>query len=316
MPQPGETGDQPRTGPDEPDERDHTRPAALLDQLQDDELREDDRTGVGGEGETERGGGDARCLRTEGGQTRLELSVAGEEHHEAQHAQLHHGPVPQQPLPAAATRLRRVLRHGVLDARHVGQPHGGDDTRQHQEHHGLDAEQQGEAPGPALVDDLTAEETADAQTQVLHEELEGEGTGPGGRRGTPDDHRGQGRLHHGLTGTERQRGQQDGHDPRGEPERERAGRCGDGGTHDHGHRTTSVDDPTGEGQRDEGTQGEGHERARGGHGAQTSHLRHIDVEERNREADAERGQRVPGLDPPHRSAHHLGHFSPALITED
>ena len=34
------------------------------------------------------------------GQPRLELSVAGEEEHEAQHAQLHHGPVPEQRPPA------------------------------------------------------------------------------------------------------------------------------------------------------------------------------------------------------------------------
>ena len=40
-------------------------------------------------------------------QTRLELPVAGEEHHEAQHAQLHHGPVPSSrlhALPGLATR--------------------------------------------------------------------------------------------------------------------------------------------------------------------------------------------------------------------
>ncbi len=314
MPQSREPGDEPRHGPDQPDERDHPRPAALLDQLEHDELRDDDRTGVGREREAEGGGGDPGGLGTEGGQTRLELSVAGEEHHEAQHAQLHHGLVPEQPLPAAAARLGRVLRHGVLDARHVRQPHAEDDPRQHQEHHGLDAEQQGEAAGPALVDDLTAEQTPDAQTQVLHEELQGEGTGPGGRRGAPHDHRGQRGLHHGLPGAERQGGQEDPRDAGGEPEGERTDRGGDGRPDDHGHRTASVDDPTGEGQRDESAQGEGHERARGGHGTQISHLRHIDVEERNREADAERGQRVPGLDPPHRSAHHLGHFSPAFET--
>ncbi len=82
--------------------------AAPLHEPQHQELGRDDDGRVGGEGDAEGRRLDAGGLRAVRGETRLELAVAGEEQHEAEHAQLHHGAVAEQ-RPHAAGRRCPVL---------------------------------------------------------------------------------------------------------------------------------------------------------------------------------------------------------------
>ena len=85
-------------------------------------------------------------------------------------------------------------------------------------------------------------------------------------------------------------------------------RGGDQGGEQHRQRAAPDDGPPGERQHDERGHGEDGEHEPRRHGTQTPHLRHIDVQVRDGEAEPERAECVAHLDPAHRCAHRPGHF--------
>jgi hypothetical protein len=155
---------------------------------------------------------------------------------------------------------------------------------------------------------VSTDQAAHTEPQVLQEELRREGARPRLRRGTVHDHRRERRLHHGLPGTERGRRQQDGRRTAREPEAQRSdGGGGQGGEQDR-QRAAPDDGPPGERQHDKSGHGEDGEHDARRHGAESPHLRHIDVEEGDRKAEPERAECVAHMDPAHRCAHRPGHF--------
>ncbi len=90
--------------------------------------------------------------------------------------------------------------------------------------------------------------------------------------------------------------------------RERPHRAQDGGGHDDGQRPASVDHPPHHRQDDQRRHRERGEDEPRRTRTQPTHLRHVDVEERDREPDPERSEGTAQLNPVQRRTHRPGHF--------
>nr|WP_282205608.1 hypothetical protein [Kitasatospora fiedleri] len=309
--QPGDHGHAPGGQPDRAGGGHRGGAAAALGDPDDEHLQQHDGQRVGADGQAEGGRRGADGVGGERGHAGLELPVAGEEDQPGEHAQPQHRLVgDHRPQPAAA--LRRRAGRGRFD-RDRGHLRGAGDGGQAEEGQRLDGEQPGQAGRVGGVDDLAADQGADAHAEVDQGELEREGPGALGAPGAADDHRGQRGLAGGDAGAEQEGGEQQPGRARGLPEGERADGGHRGAGQQHRARPVPVDAAAGErqhGQRGEREHGEHRARRRG---PEAPHLVHVHEHVRQGEAAAESAERVADLDAA-QSAAPLLHWAPLFHT--